>query len=172
VSVAARIEQISVSRGGVPKRRIEAARVTLEGVEGDAHRNLEHHGGPERAVCLYASEAIRALAAEGHAVVPGALGENVTVEGLDWEAVTPGTLLALGDLVVLQVTRYTSPCFKIKPAFRDGDYSRVSQKRRPGWSRVYARVVVEGSIRSGDVVRILSDREAAGLPREVSAPGG
>ncbi|HSE92450.1 MAG TPA: MOSC domain-containing protein, partial [Methylomirabilota bacterium] len=76
-----RIVQVSVSPGGVPKRPVEAALVTALGVEGDAHRDTEHHGGPERAVCLYALEAIEALQHEGHPIVPGALGENLTVAG-------------------------------------------------------------------------------------------
>lgn len=150
MSELGRIVQISVSPGGVPKLRVEAARVTTEGVEGDAHRDREHHGGPERAVCLYSMDVIRALVAEGHAVEPGTLGENVTVEGLDWTRVEPGTRIRLGVEVLLEVTRYTTPCFNIKAAFVGGAFARVSQKRHPGWSRVYTRVLREGTIRTGD----------------------
>jgi MOSC domain-containing protein YiiM len=142
-----RIVQISVSRGGVPKTAVTEARVTVLGLEGDAHRNMEHHGGPERAVRLYAMEAIGRLRAEGHPIVPGAIGENVTVEGVDWSAVGPGCHLLLGETVLLQVTRYTSPCLNITRAFKDGNHARVSHKRHPGWSRVYARVLATGSIR-------------------------
>jgi len=137
--VSGRIVQISVSRGGVPKTAVAEARVTALGLEGDAHRDAEHHGGPEQAVCLYAMEAIGRLQAKGHQVVPGAIGETV----------------------LLQVTRYTSPCVNITRAFKDGDYARVSQKRHPGWSRVYARVLATGSIRQGDPVRLLDEAEAA-----------
>jgi MOSC domain-containing protein YiiM len=150
------IVQISVSSGGVPKRAVEAAHVTTSGVEGDAHRDLEHHGGPDRAVCLYAREALSALVAEGHPVAPGTLGENVTIEGLDWSKVVPGTRVRLGSEVVLEITRYTSPCVNIKAAFAGGDFGRISQKRHPGWSRVYARVVSEGAIRTGDPARLVS----------------
>lgn len=149
------IAQLSVSNGGVPKRAVPTAHVTTLGLAGDAHRNLEHHGGPERAVCLFAIEAIRALQAEGHPVVPGALGENVTLEGIDWAAVQPGARLKLGDDVVLEITRFTTPCFNIAPAFRNRDYSLVSQKRHPGRSRVYARVLMTGTLREGDPVRIV-----------------
>ena len=161
--MAARIVQVSVSRGGVPKSAVSAARVKVDGVEGDAHRNLELHGGPERAVCLFAMEAIVALQSEGHAIAPGAIGENVTVEGLDWSAVKPGTHLLLGQTVLLHVTRYTSPCRTIGPVFSDGQFIRVSQKHRPGWSRVYARVLVEGVIRPNDPVRLVDEIEAAEL---------
>lgn len=155
----ARIVQISVSPGGVPKLPIPAARVTELGLEGDLHRDMEHHGGPERALCLFALEQIRVLQAEGHNVSPGAIGENLTVEGLDWERVTPGSRLELGAGVLIEVTRYTSPCFNIKKNFADGDFSRVSQKRHPGSSRVYARVLRAGMIRQGDTVRLV-DSEA------------
>lgn len=156
MSETGRIVQISISPGGVPKHAVPAARVTAQGVAGDAHRDREHHGGPERAVCVYSMEALRQLVAEGHAVAPGTLGENVTVEGLDWAAIAPGARLLLGDEVLLEVTRYTSPCTNIKAAFKDGEFGRVSQKRHPGWSRVYTRVLSEGTIRPGDPARLLA----------------
>jgi MOSC domain-containing protein YiiM len=89
------------------------------------------------------------------------LSENVTIEGLDWSTIVPGAHLLLGERVLVQVTRYTSPCHNIAPAFVRGEFSRVSQKRHPGWSRVYARVLVEGALRAGDAVRLLSDSEAS-----------
>ena len=154
-----RIVQISVSPGGVPKLSVPSARVTEMGLEGDLHRNMEDHGGPERALCIFAMEQIRVLQAEGHDLSPGAIGENLTVEGVDWERVTPGSRLELGAGVLIEMTRYTSPCFNIQKNFADGDISRVSQKRNPGSSRVYARVLREGTIRQGDTVRLV-DSEA------------
>jgi MOSC domain-containing protein YiiM len=151
-----RIVQISVSPGGVPKLPVPSARVTELGLEGDLHRDMEHHGGPERALCIFAIEQIRVLRAEGHDVSPGVIGENLTVEGLDWERVTPGSRLELGAGILIEVTRYTSPCFKIKKRFADGDFSRVSQKSHPGGSRVYARVLTTGVIRQGDTVRLVN----------------
>ncbi len=159
---AGRIVQLSVSPGGLPKRAVPEVRVGALGLEGDGHRDREHHGGPERAVCLFSLEAIDTLRGEGHTVAPGALGENVTVAGLDWEAVTPGTRLRLGADVVLEITRYTSPCANIATVFRDRDFARVSQKRHPGWSRVYARVLRDGVVRAGDPVLVLAAEEAAG----------
>jgi MOSC domain-containing protein YiiM len=151
-----RIVQISVSNGGVPKTAVPSARITETGVEGDRQGNPEIHGGPERAVCLFSMERIRDLQAEGHAIVPGAVGENVTVEGVDWDTVSPRSRILLGEDVALEVTRYTSPCMNIKSAFSGGEYARISQKAHAGWSRVYARVLVPGVVRAGDAVRVLA----------------
>jgi MOSC domain-containing protein YiiM len=150
--VGGRIVQLNVSPGGLPKRPVPRARVTALGLEGDAHRNARHHGGPDRALCVFALERIEALRAEGHPVTPGALGENLTVSGIDWEAVRPGARFRVGEAVVIEVTRFTSPCVNIRPAFRDGEYARVSQTRHPGWSRVYARVLTPGAIEAGDPI--------------------
>ena len=111
----AHVAQLSVSPGGLPKRAVAEALVTRLGLAGDTQRNLEHHGGPARAVCLFPLEAIQALAAEGHPIVPGALGENVTTAGLDWSVVVPGARLRLGPGVLLEVTTFTSPCFNLAP---------------------------------------------------------
>jgi MOSC domain-containing protein YiiM len=164
-----RIVQISVSPRGVPKTPVPQARVTRLGLEGDGHRPVPYHGGPQRAVCLYAAEAIVGLQAEGHRIAPGTLGENVTVEGLPWHDVTPGRRLLLAEDVLLEVTGYTTPCRTIMRAFKDGAYGRVSQSRYPGWSRVYARVVDEGVITTGDRVRLV--QPAAGAEVNAAASG-
>ncbi len=66
----------------------------------------------------------------------------------------PGVRLRLGDTVILEATRYTTPCNNLIPYFAGGDYSRVAQKRNPGWSRMYARVLQTGLLRVADRVWI------------------
>jgi MOSC domain-containing protein YiiM len=159
--MSGRIVQINVSPGGVPKRPVPGARVLRSGIEGDAHRHAKLHGGPDRALCLFSLERLVALQAEGHPVEPGALGENLTVGGLDWAQVRPDDFYRLGDEVLVQITQFTSPCRTIRRAFLDGASARVSEARHPGWSRVYARVLVPGEIAAGDVVERLTPAEAA-----------
>jgi MOSC domain-containing protein YiiM len=151
----ARIAQISISAGGGPKRSVQMATVTRTGIEGDGHKNLGAPRGPGTGAVSLLARQIRALRADGHPIVPGSIGENVTVEGLDWSAVRPGARLWLGKRVLVEVTRYTTPCTTISRSFADGDSSRVSEKRHPGWSRVYARVMQEGLMRVDDPVRLL-----------------
>ncbi|MFN9577181.1 MAG: MOSC domain-containing protein, partial [Gemmatimonadota bacterium] len=56
-----RIEQVSISPGGVPKRAVSEARVTRDGLVGDWQLDRKHHGGPDRAVCLLSAELIARL---------------------------------------------------------------------------------------------------------------
>ncbi|MGE5597350.1 MAG: MOSC domain-containing protein [Hyphomicrobiales bacterium] len=150
----ATIVQLSVSPGGVPKLAVPEAEVTELGLAGDGHNDRFNHGGPERALCLFSLERIEGMAAEGHPIAPGSTGENVTIRGLDWDTVVPGTRLRLGDEVVAEVTRYTTPCATNKAWFIDGNLNRMHQALHPGWSRVYARVLRTGRIRTGDRVTI------------------
>lgn len=159
-AVTGSVHQVSTSGGGVPKLSVQRAWVDVLGLQGDSHNDAEHHGGPERAVCLYSLERIEALRAEGHTVAPGGMGENLTVSGLDWSSVVPGVRLQVGPELLLEVTGYTTPCYKIEGNFSDRRFSRVSQKVHPGESRVYARVLVPGPVAQGDSVRLLEARAA------------
>jgi MOSC domain-containing protein YiiM len=145
------VEAINVSDGGVPKRSVSRAMVTERGVEGDRQRDLRHHGGPDRALCLYSADLIDALRAEGHAITAGAAGENVTVRGIPWDAMVPGVKLRVGE-VDAEVTAYAHPCDNLRPYFIDETFTRISQKLHPGWSRVYARVLSGGVIERGAAV--------------------
>ena len=149
-----RVERIHRSPGGVPKTPAPEAVITTDGLDGDAHNDRRYHGGPARAVTLFSLERISALQAEGHPIAPGSTGENLTVSGLDWTAVVPGTVITVGD-VQLEVTKYASPCATIARSFVDGDVTRVAQKTNPGWSRVCARVLVPGRVRVGDPVMVV-----------------
>lgn len=147
-----RIFQLNVSPGGVPKRAVARAELTELGLVGDAVRHPKIHGGPTRALCLYPLERILALQEEGATIFPGAIGENVTTVGVDWEAVVPGVRLAIGEALI-EVTSYAEPC-RTTMSFVCGDRKRYQQEHRPGWSRVYASVVRAAPLSAGMPIRI------------------
>ncbi len=153
--MSASIVQVSISTGGVPKLPVAQAAVTELGITGDGHNDTANHGGPERALCLFSLERIEAMAAEGHPIGPGSTGENVTIRGIDWDAVVPGVQLRLGADVLVEVTRYTTPCKTNQQWFIDGDINRMHQNLYPGYSRVYAKVLRPGIMRTGDPVELL-----------------
>jgi MOSC domain-containing protein YiiM len=149
--VSGTVHSINTSNGGVPKFSRAWAQIHVSGVEGDRQEDRRYHGGPDRAVCLYSLDLIEALQGEGHPIMPGTIGENLTLHGLPWSEIRPETRLQIGE-VLLEVTKAASPCQKIAGSFRDGDFVRVSQKVHPGWSRFYARVLREGPVGVGDRV--------------------
>ncbi|HUR69214.1 MAG TPA: MOSC domain-containing protein [Candidatus Thermoplasmatota archaeon] len=150
---AARIFQLNVSPGGVPKRAVAHADLTPLGLAGDSVKDTRHHGGPDRALCLYALERILALQEEGATIFPGAIGENVTTVGLDWGRVVPGARMSLGPATI-EITKYAVPC-KITSPFVGGNVKLYAQDHRPGWSRVYARVLQEGRLEPGQRIELL-----------------
>ncbi|MDP3274933.1 MAG: MOSC domain-containing protein [Deltaproteobacteria bacterium] len=150
------------SPGGVPKLAVTGpVQVTAEGLEGDWQLDRKHHGGPDRAVCLFAHEVIEALAREGHPVSAGSLGENLTLGGLDWSLLGGGAVLRVGDALTLEITRAAHPCKTIAHCFADGAFVRVSEKTSPGSSRMYARVLQSGVVSVGDPVVITQPRRSA-----------
>ena len=150
------IFQLNCSDGGVPKQPVLEAQLTPTGLTCDRQAHPKIHGGPERALCLYALEQIRTLQDEGHPIFPGSIGENVTVAGLDWKTLEPGNRLALGDEVIIEITSYAGPCRTIAGSFTDGKFKRISQKKHPGESRLYARVVKTGRLVAGQKVRVIN----------------
>jgi MOSC domain-containing protein YiiM len=142
---------INISKGGVPKRPLKYCLITEKGLEGDRQRDLEYHGGPMRAVSLYSQDLIKALQAEGHPIDAGTIGENLTLSGVTWGEMIPGARFDIGE-VRIELTDYAAPCNKIAASFHDRRMGRVAQKAHPGWSRLYARVLKEGTVRIGDSV--------------------
>jgi MOSC domain-containing protein YiiM len=148
------VVSVNTSDGGVPKIPVMECRVTVNGLAGDRQRDRRFHGGPKRAVCLYSLEIIQSLQAEGHPIGIGSAGENLTVSGIDWSAMTPGRRVRVGP-VLLELTNYAHPCRNLVPCFSDGDFVRISQKARPASGRLYAKVIEEGVVRPGDPVEVL-----------------
>jgi MOSC domain-containing protein YiiM len=154
--MSGRVLQVNVSPGGVPKLPVPNAHVGRLGLAGDDHTDPAGHGGPNRAVCLLAIEAIRRVAAEGHPIAPGTTGENVTTEGVELGALPAGSRLAIGRELIVEITGPTSPCTNIAGSFLDGRFSRLSIRTNPPDTRVYASVVREGTVAPGDVVEVLA----------------
>ena len=88
------------------------------------------------------------ILAAGHPIAAGSAGENVTVRGLDWADVRPGTRLRMGT-VLCEISAWALPCKHNARWFADGDFNRMHHERGPV-SRAYATVLEPGGIRTGD----------------------
>jgi MOSC domain-containing protein YiiM len=145
------VQQLNSSAGGVPKTPIEHARIGPRGIAGDKQKSRIHHGRPWQALCLWSAEVIEQLQAEGHPIHFGAAGENITLRGITWTELLPGTILRIGSAVA-QVSIDATPCKKNATWFTNGDFNRMGIRREPGVTRMYASVLESGDVRVGDPV--------------------
>jgi|TARA_B100000530_G_scaffold224706_1_gene144819 MOSC domain-containing protein YiiM len=153
--VSAEVHSINVSSGGVPKSKVESADIMKKGVEGDFNRFRDGRGGnTDRAVCIFSLELIQRLKDEGHPIEIGSTGENLTIRGVEWESLSEGTRLEIGD-VVLELSEPCAPCSKIGESFIGRRFDRVDHDQEYGWSRWLARVLREGRVTIGDSVNIV-----------------
>ena len=148
-----RIESLQASGGGAPKLAIPSAEIGPSGVSGDVQGNRRNHGRPWQALCLYSSDLIEALRAEGHPIVAGGTGENLTISGVDWSRMRGGLTITIGD-VVLRTSGPAAPCHKIGDCFTERHWDRIDHVARPGWARWYASVLSGGTVAPGDIVTI------------------
>jgi MOSC domain-containing protein YiiM len=130
------------------------------GLVGDTQVDRRVHGGPDQAVYAYAQEDVAWWETElDRELGPGFFGENLTLAGVDVNGATPGERWEIGS-TALEVTRPRQPCTKLAARVGDlGFVRRFAQAGRPG---AYLRVVREGELGAGDVVKIT--RAAIGGP--------
>lgn len=121
------------------------------GFRGDEQADRRHHGGVDKAVCVYPAEHYAgwrdALPVDG--LPHGAFGENLTVSGLVEEAVCVGDVFKLGEAQV-QVSQPRQPCWKLARRWRVKDLTaRVEQTGLTGY---YFRVLHHGHVSMGDAL--------------------
>jgi len=154
--------QVSISRGGVPKRAIPEGDVGPLGIAGDGYNHPDIHGGPSQAVLLVSSEAIAELTALGYPLYPGALGENITTVGIDRAQWRAGQRWRVGQSIV-ELTTVRAPCDTlsvygtgIQKAVYDAQV-KAGDPSSPRWALAgfYASVVQPGIVRPGDPVVLL-----------------
>ncbi|MGB5875002.1 MAG: MOSC domain-containing protein [Bacteroidota bacterium] len=153
-----RILQINVSSGGVPKRPITRGEITHQRVRGDDWSDKKHHGLPGQAICLFAVELIEELRDEGYPLFPGALGENLTTQGLNYRHVRPGQIFSVGEEAIIRITKVRVPCRTITiygngiiKALFDAEVRNGNvQTSKWGRSGFYAEVLSVGTIYPGD----------------------
>lgn len=118
------------------------------GFAGDEQADLKHHGGPDKAVCVYAFDRYAYWENRlGRPLNPSAFGENLTVEGLTEADVRIGAIYRVGGALV-QVAQPRIPCFKVNRKFEtEGVMEHVMET---GFTGFYLRVLEEGPVQAGD----------------------
>jgi len=118
-----------------------------------------------KAVLMASAEIIDDLAARGFPVFYGAIGENLTVSGLDPHLWRARQRYRLGQDAVIELTKLRAPCVNLNvygPAIKAELYDELCEARdfrSPCWALggFYARVIRTGIIQAGDAVVLLSN---------------
>ena len=153
--------------------------VAGHGVRGDAHAGgtVRHRylvrkdaTAPNlRQVHLVHRELFDELAAKGFSVSSGDIGENVLTAGVDLLRLPAGTRLRLGAEAVVELTGLRSPCRQLDD-FQPGLMAAVLDRAADGSpvrkSGVMSVVVVGGTVRPGDAIRVVLPAE----PHRALAP--
>jgi MOSC domain-containing protein YiiM len=148
------VVQINASKGGIPKLPVGVATVTERGVVGDDWAHPRFHGGPKQALLLISTEDLESLKALGYPVYPGALGENLTISGINMRDVRFGHRFRAGE-VLLEITKLRQPCRTldlIQKGIQLELYDTTPGAEKWGRGGFYARVLDAGTIRPGDII--------------------
>ena len=133
---------IFISDGGVPKSSVTSIAVGIDGLQGDQQNNKKYHGGKDKAVCVLDYNVLLKLQEEGHPIGPGTTGENLLISGFDLHI---GSIFCVGN-IELEVTSAAVPCKTIANSFTNGAFSKLSNKKYPGQTRWYCKVICPGVI--------------------------
>ena len=142
-----KIISVNTSPGGIPKLPRERLRVTRGGLDGDGHDH-ESHRSPNQAVCMIDMEILESMRVEGFDLGPGALGENLTLEGVRIQECALGDLVRFSGGLELEITKVRTPCYVLD--------SISPELKRIMWNRsgMYGKVLVEGTVAAGDTLTI------------------
>jgi MOSC domain-containing protein YiiM len=154
----------------IGKRAVDGPRaVATLGIEGDEQADLTVHGGPSKAVYAYPSEhypfwqTVRAQAGVAPwdaPLVPGALGENLTLAGVVESDVFIGDVLRFPKCA-LAVSEPRLPCFKFNAAMGFAHAAKLMVQS--GWCGWYFAVREPGTIAAGESFAIVPGPREVGI---------
>lgn len=140
--------------GFVKDAQEDACWLGYGGFRGDEQADRKHHGGLEKAVCVYFSghypywrETL------GMPDFPyGSFGENVTLDGISEPDACIGDRFSLGEAEV-QISQPRQPCWKLARRWRVKNLA--VQVEQTGFTGYYFRVLRHGYVRAGGRLDLL-----------------
>lgn len=144
---------------GIYKQSIQGSvYLGKEQIDGDGQADLVHHGGPDKAVCVYPFEHYPYWETQlGKSLDVAAFGENLTVTGMLESEVCIGDVFQVGE-AVLQVSQPRYPCFKLSQ--KHGATDLPAQVLKTGFSGFYFRVLQAGYLSSTSTIHKLESHPA------------
>jgi MOSC domain-containing protein YiiM len=127
--------------------------LSTTGLKSDSVANTRHHGGPDKAVCLYSSDHYvyweKILSCT---LPPAAFGENFTVTHLQEDDICIGDIFRVGASLI-QVSQPRQPCATLSARYGRADFAK--QVVQTGYTGFYCRVLEQGAVSPGDELIII-----------------
>lgn len=124
--------------------------LTERGFEGDGVGDLKHHGGSDKAVCIYAIDHYEYWEKIlGRKMPDAAFGENFSVTEMKEDEVCIGDIYRVG-MTTVQVSQPRQPCSTLAARYGRDDFVKlVVDSGRTGF---YLRVLAGGRVKPGDEI--------------------
>ena len=142
---------------GLPKVSVKTTKVTANGLDGDYNRFRlnKKMNDPDMAVMIISMDILNDLNNEGWPVMPGDLGENLTLENIKYSSIHSGQKYQVGAAQI-EISIICDPCTNLSALSyvkkeKVSEFIKTLMNRR-GW---YARVIKEGQVSSGDKVKLI-----------------
>ena len=121
--------------------------LTHQGSEGDGVGDLKHHGGSDKAVCVYTIDHYKYWENMlGIKMPDAAFGENFSVTDMNEDGICIGDIYRSGTATV-QVSQPRQPCSTLAARYGREDFVKlVVDSGRTGF---YLRVLEEGRVKAG-----------------------
>jgi MOSC domain-containing protein YiiM len=123
-----------------------------DGFEGDGVADLKHHGGSDKAVCVYSIDHYdyweKIL---GIKLPPAAFGENLSVSNLREDDVCIGDIFQI-ETALVQISQPRQPCNTL--ASRYGRNDMLKLVTDCGYTGFYLRVLKEGIVERGSCLTL------------------
>jgi MOSC domain-containing protein YiiM len=149
----------SVETGIFKNRTLGPVYLGAEQLDGDGQADMVHHGGADKAVCVYFAGHYPYWEKELNRKLEwGAFGENFTVAGASEADLCIGDLFQIGEAVV-QISQPRQPCHKLA---KKHDVKELALSvQQTGFTGYYFRVIKEGHVQAGQSLELLEKHPAA-----------
>lgn len=130
---------------GTQKRDIGICKLIEHfGLKGDAHAGKWH-----RQVSLLARESADIMRKKGLDIKDGDFGENIVTEGIELKSLPVGTVLKIGEGIIIKVSQIGKLCHD-----RCAIYYKAGDCIMPR-EGIFAEILAGGTIKAGDEITIL-----------------
>ena len=135
------------------KKSEDIVHVGFLGINGDTQGDKEHHGGVDKAVCVYSDNSYKFFKEEHNLDLPTcALGENITLLDCDDKDICLADRFSCGE-VIFEVCQPRQPCWKISSIVGIKNLTAlVVKESKTGF---YLRVIKEGKLSKDDSFELI-----------------